>query len=308
MDTVVGKRIVATALHWLGRHDEARDLLLGMLGDLERVAVTTASGRYHLDQAVTARVTLARCFWILGDRDLAFASIETALNDALAVKHEVSLTHVLAEAGCPLALLDGRLDLAKEYVSLLRDHTETLSLDLWQTYARCFDAEIAITEGRTFEGISRLCAELTTLNDAGFNNFRSAFVLAEARGLAQLGRHADALTILEDTIGSCQASGERWCLPELLRLKGCVTLDEGETGSDVTSAEYFRIALDEARAGGALQWERRIIADIERTGIDPHVRAQRGPDQPCQRPPLTTLGRSFTKIHNMQLAIENSSS
>ncbi len=266
IDTVVGKRMAATALHWLGRHAEARDLLLAILGDLESVAVTTASGRYHLDQGVTARITLARCHWILGDRDHAFAVIETAVNEAVAIKHEVSLTHVLAEAGCPLALLDDRLDLAREYASLLLDHTETLSLDLWQTYARCFEAEIAIKEGRAVEGVPRLCAELTTLQRSRFNNFRSGFVLAEARGLAQLGRHTDALTMLDDTIASCRTTGERWCLPELLRVKGCLVLDEAKGGAADVAAECFRVALDEARVDGAVEWKRRIIADIARGG------------------------------------------
>ena len=285
MDTVVGKRMVATSLHWLGRHGDARDLLLATLGELDQVTVTTASSRYHLDQAAIARATLARCHYILGDRDLAFAVIETAVNDALAIKHEVSLTHVIAESGCPLALLDGRLDAAKEYVSLLTHHTGTLSLHLWHTYARCFDAEIAIAEGRTLEGVSRLRVELTALNNSGFNNFRSGFVLAEAKGLSQLGRHGDALTLLDDTIASCRSSGERWCLPELLRLKGCLTLDERAAGSDVASAEYFRMALAEARSDGALEWARRIIADIESAGVDPHVLTQRQPDQPRERPP-----------------------
>ena len=264
MDAAVGKRMVATALHWLGRHAEARDLLLVMLGDLEHATMTTASGRYHLDQGATARITLARCHWILGDRNVAFATIERAVNDTLAIKHEVSLTHVLAEAGCPLALLDERLDLAKEYASLLLDHTESLSLDLWQTYARCFEAEIAITEGRAWDGVPRLCAELTSLQRSGFNNFRSSFVLAEAKGLAQLGRYDDALAILDDTITSCRDTGERWCLPELLRVKASVVLENAKPSAANIAAECFRMALDEARADGALEWERRIIADIGR--------------------------------------------
>ncbi|CAN7485920.1 winged helix-turn-helix domain-containing protein [Rhizobium sp. LjRoot30] len=264
MDVVVGKRLVATTLHWLGRHLEARDLLLTMLADIEHVPATTASGRYHLDQGVTARITLARCHWILGDRELAFTVIETAVNQALAIKHEVSLTHVLAEAGCPLALLDGRLDLAKEYASLLMDHTASLSLDLWQTYARCFEAEVAIAEGRASVGVPQLCAELTTLQRAGFTNFRSGFIIAEAKGLAQLGRHPDALTLLDDAIASCRSSGERWCLPELLRVKGSLVLDDAGPGAEAAAAECFRAALDAARADGALEWERRVMSEIGR--------------------------------------------
>lgn len=263
MDPVIGKRLLATAMHWMGRHTEARDLLVEMIDELERVEIRTASGRYHLDQGATALITLARCHWILGDRESAFSSIETAVNAALAIKHEVSLTHVLAEAGCPLALLDGRLDLAKEYASLLLDHTETLSLDLWQTYARCFQAEIAIVEGRAEDGVPLLCSELAGLQRSGFNNFRSGFVLAEARGLAQLGRHADALAMIDATIAACRMTGERWCLPELFRLKGSLILDEGISGAAKTSMEYFQIALDEARADGAVEWERRINADIQ---------------------------------------------
>lgn len=107
-----------------------------------------------------------------------------------------------------------------------------------------------------------LCSELAALQKSGFNNFRSGFVLAEARGLAQLGRHADALAMIDATIAACRGSGERWCLPELFRLKGRLILDEAKPAAAKMAAEYFQIALDEARADGAVEWERRITADV----------------------------------------------
>jgi tetratricopeptide (TPR) repeat protein len=217
-------------------------------------------GLSRLGRRQDAIITLARCHWMLGDRDVAFAEIETAVNEALGIKHEVSLTHVLAEAGCPLALLDGRLDLAKEYTSLLLDHTETLSLDLWQTYARCFEAEIAIAEGRADEGLPVLCAGLRELERAGFNNFRSGFLLAEAKGLAQLGQTPRALELLDQALQACEASGERWCLPELLRVKGRLILDSG--GPAELSSGCFKDALDQAKADGAIAWQTSIMAEL----------------------------------------------
>ncbi len=262
VDAVVAKRLTGTTLHWLGRHGQARDLLIGMLAELRGVATGTAVGRYHLDQAVTARITLARCHWLLGEPDAAFAEVETAINEALALKHEVSLTHVLAEAGCPLALLDGRLDLAREYISLLLDHTEALSLDLWQTYARCFEAEIAIREGRAAEGLPVLCAGLRELGQAGFNNFRSGFLLAEARGMAQLGQASQALGLIEDALAACDRSGERWCVPELLRERARIILDQGGRGATERAREGLQQALEQARADGAVAWETAIAADL----------------------------------------------
>jgi predicted ATPase len=262
VDMTVAKRLAGTAMHWLGRHREARDLLLEMLGDLRAIPHGTASGRYHLDQGVTARITLARCYWMLGDRDTAFAEVEAAVNEALAIKHEVSLTHVLAEAGCPLAILDGKLDLAKEYTSLLLDHTESLSLDLWQTYARCFEAEIAIAEGRAAEGLPQLCAGLRELERAGFDNFRSMFQLAEARGLAQLGQIARAIEVLDAALLACAASGERWSVPELLRVKGRIILQEDGPGTVERASRHFKEALETAKKDGAVAWEASILSEL----------------------------------------------
>lgn len=267
VDAIVAKRLAGTAMHWLGRHHDARDLLQEMVEDLRAIPPGTASGRYHLDQGVTARITLARCHWMIGDRTTAFAEIETAVNEALAIKHEVSLTHVLAEAGCPLALLDGRLDLAREYTSLLLDHTESLSLDLWRTYARCFEAEIAIADGRAADGLPQLCAGLRELERAGFDNFRSVFRLAEAKGLAQLGQTARAIGVLDDALRACESSGERWCVPELLRVKGRLILQEDGPGSVERAHRHFKEALETAKEDGAVAWEASILSDLGQTPL-----------------------------------------
>lgn len=261
MDAVVGKRIMGATLHWLGRHAEARDLLEQMIRDYDALPSTT---RFQFDQRATARIILARCHWILGEGERALAEVRDVVDYTLAIGHELSLTNVLAEAACPIALLEGRLDLAKEYIAVLAEHTKSLSLDVWSAYARCFEAEVALREGRAQDCLDRLRSNLTVLNGAGFVLFRTAFQAVEAQALGVLCLFREAHAVIDAALADCQSSGERWCRPELLRVKGLLVLQEGGSDAIPTANRFFEAGLEAARADGAIAWERRIAPDLTR--------------------------------------------
>ncbi|WP_310387633.1 winged helix-turn-helix domain-containing protein [Rhizobium sp. 1399] len=268
-DVVIGRRMKAATLHWLGRHGEARQELLAMLADYEHVPQARHSVRFQFDQRVTARIIIARCLWILGDEKAALKEVEETMRYARDIGHNHSISNLLAEAVCPLALLSGNDGEAAAAIRLLRDHTKALSLDVWHTYADGFEAELRLRDGEYRLCLAKLRPAMDILDLAGFNLFRTYFQSIEAQALSGLGQHAEAHAVIDSALEHGDVSGERWCLPELLRVKAMVTAKgQSPEGLDAASAilEAARVA---ARQDGAIGWERRINVDLEALGHEP---------------------------------------
>jgi predicted ATPase/DNA-binding winged helix-turn-helix (wHTH) protein len=267
-DAIIGRRIRGATLHWLGRHAESRDALRGILREYAKLKATGHSVRFQFDQKVTARIILARVLWLLGDEEDALREVEETVAYATEIRHTLSLSNVLAEAACPLALLSGREDLAIRYIGLLRDHTKALSLDVWHCYADCFEAELMLRRGRAEDCVAQLRSAMTTLDGAGFTLFKTMFQSVEASALSQLGRHAEAFDVICEAIEHCTRSGERWCLAELYRVRGDVVLRRGSPDALQSAMEDLALAAVAADHDGAVAWRRRVTTDLDTIGHD----------------------------------------
>lgn len=282
IDLVISKRIMGATLHWLGRHVEARDLLEQMIEEYDALPPTT---KFQFDQKSTANIILARCHWVLGNTEKALRLVEETVDYTVSIADELSLTNVLAEAACPITLLMDRVDLAEKYITLLAEHTKSLSLDVWNTYARCFRADLTFREGRAEECLAELCASMAVLEKAGFTLFKSAFQTLEAQALASLGRFSEAHRVIDSALTNGQSSGERWCRPELLRVKARLILLEGGTETIGTANQFFEAGLEMARSQKALAWERRIRTDLstELAGYEGEVSSPQALDKSTRR-------------------------
>ena len=100
---------------------------------------------------------------------------------------------------------------------------------------------------------------------------RGFFVISgEKRKRADgLGQHIEAGSVIDAALVHCDISGERWCLPELLRVKALVTAKgQGPDALDAASA-ILEVARTAARQDSAAGWERRINLDLEALGHEP---------------------------------------
>ena len=61
---------------------------------------------------------------------------------------------------------------------------------------------------------------------------------------------------------------ERWCVAELLRIKGELILLEGAPQAPTAAEEHFLRSLDWARRQGALSWELRTSTSLARLQQD----------------------------------------
>jgi predicted ATPase/DNA-binding winged helix-turn-helix (wHTH) protein len=261
---LIGTRTIGTALHYLGDQPNARRHLEDVLAHYRAPARRSHVIRFQFDQRVTARVTLAQIMWIQGFPTQAMETAQGAVDEAQAAGHTLSLCNALSQAACPVGLYVGDLSAADRFVRMLLDHSAKHSLELWHVLGRCWNGVLQIRRGDSVGGLPLLRASLSALRQTRFALRYPAFcgVLAEALGGA--GQAREALATIDGTLAEIERTGERWCLAEMLRLKGELVLLQAAERAAPTAKDLFRQALDWARWQGALSWELRAATSLAR--------------------------------------------
>jgi len=260
-DSLVGERMMAQSLHFLGEQDEALVSIEHMLSHYDAPQRRSHVVRFQFDQRVTARITLSRVLWLRGKADQALRNVETGIQEALSLRHNLSLGNVLAQAACPVALLAGDLDLAERYIAMFMEQAATNSLNVWRIYGRCFLGMLRIGRGDVGGGVPQLGEAVDELRQAKFVQYLTAFLLAQAEGLAEVKRIEQALLAIHEALARVERMTERWCLAEALRIRGELAL---QIGSQTEAESYFRQALKWAHEQDALSWELRAATSLAR--------------------------------------------
>jgi len=259
-DQVIARRLRGKSLHFLGDFAGSRREAEQMLELYEPRPSHLV--RFQYDQRLTAQITLARDLWLQGYADRALALVEQMIADAQALDHTLTLGAVVCDAACFIALWVGDMALAARYTDMLKAHTSPAYRG-WHSLGDAFEGEILIRQGRAEEGVGRLEHAIQSLRAGPFCIYNAAIEGVLAEGLLACGQIGDARETVEGAIGRCRASGEAWCLAELMRIRAMVLAG----ASRLTEAvNVLADGLEIARAQGALAWELRLastLAEIE---------------------------------------------
>jgi hypothetical protein len=217
--------------------------------------------RFQISGHVSARVILARVLWLQGFSDQAVRTAEMSIEEAKATGHEVSLCYALASAACPIALWVGNLSTAAHYTGMLVDSSRKHDLPLWSAFGSWFQQAVVLMGGDILAGAQLLAISLDKVAQPnfGFGSINGLTLLAEALGRA--GRIAQGLALVEAGIERFETNCHT---PELVRLKGELSLLQGMPGAAGSAEINFRQALDGAREHGALSWELRAATSLAR--------------------------------------------
>ena len=284
-----GEHAMGVAEHYVGdqmsarRHLEqmlALDALSAHRGDLGRFQDVV---RFGTDLRLSAQVFLARVLWLQGFADQAVGMVEKSLGEAEATGHAISQCYVLALAACPIAFWVGDQVAAARYTVKLVDLSRQHVLPHWSAFGARFERVLVVKTGGLGGGSPRRSSGQEERVDPNFS-FRSLTGLMQlAEALGQVGRIAEGLALLETGIEQFEAN----CFtPELVRLKGELSLLRGVPDAEGSAEIHFRQALDGAGEYGALSWELRA-ADEPRSLVE-----QSRPPRRCRRLPPADL-RSF---------------
>jgi predicted ATPase len=263
-DQLIGDTMLAAVQHHLGDQCSARVHIERMLAGY--VAPTRRSHviRFHRDQRPSARALLARILWLQGFPGQASRTARSAVEEAQATDHALSLCSTLANSACPIALLAGDLSAADQYVGMLLNHSERFALDYWRAWGRSFEGALAVKRGDTSGGLELLRAAASDLGE-GWVPVRLIpleGVLAEALGHAA--QVSDGLAVVDQALRRSERIEERVAIAELLRIEGELLLLRGDPDAAAAAEDHYRQALDWARRQGALCWELRAATSLAR--------------------------------------------
>ncbi len=281
-DRMIGQRMRGKSLHYLGDLVGSRREIEQMLERYAPPPQRSHLMRFQYDQRLVAQITLVRGLWLQGHADQALVLVEQMIAEGLALEHILTLAHILSDAACFIALWAGDLPLAARYTKMLREQTTLHALDVWHTYADAFEGEILIRQENAPDGIVALQRTIRSLEAAGFVLYNAAFEGVLAEGLMACGRHDEADTIVSSALARCQASGEAWCVPELMRVRALSLAMRKRTEEAIGLVVE---GLEIARSQGALAWELKLASTL--VGIDDRDGAR---DMLCEILNRTTEG------------------
>ena len=267
-EPLIGHRLLGITLHFLGEQGEAATHLDRMLGRYVAPPNLSHIIRFQFDPRVTARCFQARIRWMQGFPDEAMRIITTTVDEALSLGHALSLVNTLGQGACLVALLTGNLDAADDYATMLHDHSARHGIALWQSWSRCFRGVVRFRRGDAAGGLQVLRAELTDQPETRLLP-RNMILLAElALALAAAGDYREARVAIDEALERAERNEERWYLPELLRIKGLVLLQEGDPGSAGAAEDYVIQSVACARRQGVLSFELRAVTTLARLRAD----------------------------------------
>lgn len=215
------------------------------------------SGVHGFDHRNRASIALARVLCLSGEPEAARRLAARTVADAAALDHPV--THCIALiCSMSIDLWMGEFGRVRETLPVLRDCARANALAPYIVVAQGFEGELALEYGRHVEAVEALEDSLRQLHEARYELLTTRFSLALARGLAAVGRLADARRVVDTSIERCIDTGERIALAELLRVKAVIASAEGAVDEALALLDEA-IAL--ARSQGARAWEMRVAAD-----------------------------------------------
>jgi predicted ATPase/DNA-binding winged helix-turn-helix (wHTH) protein len=261
-DLPIGDQMIGVSLHYCGDQTNARRhierMLSGYVAPVQRLLL------FQFDQRVVARFALPRILWLQGFPDQARRTAQTTVDDARALNHAVSLCLALNKAACPVALFTGDLAAAESYVAMLRDSSAAHALPIWRAEAHRFHATLLIRNGDFDTGLRLLRTSLEQSPEATYQPYFTWFLGELAEGLGRAGQIAEGLEAIDEALARSERNEDRWCVAELLRIRGELLLLQGSPESAAAAEDHFRQALDWARRQGALSWELRGRTSLAR--------------------------------------------
>lgn len=267
---VLANAMVATSLHYFGEHAQARERLEAATAELaEAGEPPCAVAALGVDVATLGRTMLARLVWMQGDPEHAMRLGAQAVESARRSGSALALCIVLGAAAVPIALRYGDHDVISDYLAALRSTAEANGFDIWLSHAECLAGQFDMQAGHPGAGLARLEPALRRIEASGFRRLLAPLVVAYAEGLTRTGRAAEARAKLDATLACCRARGEHLFVPELLRARGLVMLEQARTADaeraiacEADGHRHLLMAIHAANGQGAAMWALRGTLDL----------------------------------------------
>ncbi len=260
-DAVVGDRMVGTSLFFLGEQAQARAHIDRALANYAAPVHRSHVIRFQLDLPVTARRMLAQILWVQGFPDQAMRTATDNVEYARSIGHVVSWLYAL-EAACLVALYFVQdLSQAQRHLDMLCEQSERHAVTRWNTRSRYYRALLLVKRGDLVAGLPALREAFEELRESRFMIRYAPFLADIAQGLGSAGDAVRGLELIDEALANVERTDERWCMAELLRIKGELLL-QARPDARAEAIAQFEAGLDWSRRQGALSLELRCATSL----------------------------------------------
>lgn len=209
-----------------------------------------------------ACIALARTLWLQGNPSQAVVVAQRAVEEARQLNHPVTLCIALIWA-VSVYMWVGDLAQAEQDIDRFIAFAESHSLTPYLAVGRGVKGELAVKRGDAARGVQAIQGALIELRESRYELLTTSFNITLAEGLNAIGRHDDALELMNDTLALVHAKGDLYNLPELLRVKARA-LSGAVLPRAIEAEDSLREALEVSRQQGARSWELRVAMDLAR--------------------------------------------
>ena len=281
---------IGTTLFLRGRHREAQQYLERVLRSPAASGDRRDSIYYNSNDHAVARAMLARALWMQGFAEQALDEARLSLKELQGTDHQLLLCRILYHGITRIATMTGDFATADREIARLIEAATGLNAHLWETAGHFLKGKLLVERGEFAQGLLALRDAFETCGRTGWRLSYAEFKGALALGLAGTGRLDEALVALDDAVAADRegADGYVWYVPELLRIKGEVLLQQASDQSAMAAEDYFNQAAQMAREQGALFWELRAALSVAR------LRVSQGRHHEA-RAPLASVYDRFTE-------------
>jgi predicted ATPase/DNA-binding winged helix-turn-helix (wHTH) protein len=266
---VLAHSLLGVSLHLAGDHREALKMLeIAWEGPgTERISTV-----YGFDHRNRAGITLARELWLQGQPDDALQLARQTVAEAAQMDHPITLCIALIWA-VSIFLWTGNLAAAEESIDRFITHAQSRSLGPYLAVGRGVKGELAVRRGDARGGIDTIKGCLQELHEAGYELLTTTFNIALVQGLLSLGEFEQSAILIDDAIKLVKQNGDRFYMPELLRMRAKVLLSLPQPKSDEAES-CFTESLELSRRQGAVAWELRAAIDLAELFAERHRRKE----------------------------------
>jgi predicted ATPase/class 3 adenylate cyclase len=263
---VVGHRIVGTSAHHVGQLLVARAHLESALALHDPMRHRPLAFLYTNHPRPTAPSWLSWVLFALGYPDQALARHHEALVEARMLEHPNTLAQVLF---CAEMFSQWRRD--REDVNQHANASVLLSTEqgfpTWLAMATIFQGWGLAQVGEVDRAIAQIESGLEAYRATSAALWLPYFLGLLAEVYAKAGEPGQGLRLLDDALARVEQTCERWCQPELGRLKGELLLATPEPHWEEAEATLGR-AVTVAREQSAKMWELRAAISLARLWRD----------------------------------------
>ena len=210
--------MLAVSHHFGGNHIAARGHKVAALSQPSASARVT-NMQFGIDHRSRIKAMQARDLWLQGDPDGAYAAARDAIEETARLGNPSAHALSLVFNGM-IFFWQGDVAAAQELVAHIVDHADRHLLRPYMPIGLGMQGILEIHRGRPEQALPRIAEALARLHKLRFGVLISWFLGALAEGEAKMGRSAEALAHIDEALALVARDGNRFVLPELLRLKG----------------------------------------------------------------------------------------